>query len=169
MPPILYARGETSSDGTRVSYTLTGPALLHPDGRGQEAIRKAEQAAVRAAGRQARTKAIGAYSPPAIKAGWELQTRTVGSILIEVRNPVPLARMVEEPTKPHEIVPHSKKALHWGGPGGDVFATRVHHPGTKGKGRLPGLLNHLASSFEAQITKRVTPLLQGDSAPTGEE
>jgi hypothetical protein len=116
MPPILYARGETSSDGTRVSYTLTGPALLHPDGRGQEAIRKAEQAAVRAAGRQARTKAIGAYSPPAIKAGWELQTRTVGSILIEVRNPVPLARMVEEPTKPHEIVPHSKKALHWGGP-----------------------------------------------------
>jgi len=60
------------------------------------------------------------------------------------------ARWLEEGTRPHEITPNAKKALRWaasgagrrlsgtptkaaqaGGSGGLVFATKVHHPGTK--------------------------------------
>ena len=164
-----YGEATSSSDGNTISYKLTGPLLLDPKADGADLIRKAEQAAVRAAGAQALRRARGAYSPPAIRAGWLLSTRTVGLLSVAVTNPVPLATWVEDGTRPHDIVPTTKKALHWGGPGGDVFATRVQHPGTPGKHRLPALQAHLAASFEAQIAKRVTPLLQGNAAYTGAE
>ena len=39
---------------------------------------------------------------------------------------------VEFGTAPHEIVPKNAKALHWVDAGGaDVFAKRVHHPGSR--------------------------------------
>ena len=37
---------------------------------------------------------------------------------------------VEYGTRPHEITPSIKKALHWKSNGKDHFATRVWHPGT---------------------------------------
>jgi hypothetical protein len=62
------------------------------------------------------------------------------------------ALFVEEDTRAHDITPNARKALRWaassagrrlsgaptklaqrGGAGGVVFATRVHHPGTKGQ------------------------------------
>lgn len=164
-----YGAAQTSGDGYSVRYTLTGPLLLDPAADGAGAIRQAEQAAVRAAGQQALRRARGTYSPEPIKKGWLLTTRTVGLLSVAVTNPVPLATYVEEATRPHDIVRKTGKALHWGGPGGDHFAVRVHHPGTPGKHRLPALQAHLAASFEAQIAKRVTPLLHGDPGYTGAE
>ncbi len=45
---------------------------------------------------------------------------------------VSYAKFVLEGTKPHDIFPVRAKALHWYDQmGDDVFATAVHHPGTK--------------------------------------
>lgn len=171
MPTAIYRQGSSSSDGNTVAYTLTGPPVLHPDGSGAALISKAQQAAVRAAGAQGLRKAVAAYSPPAIKAGWELTTRTLPDLLIQIRNAVPLALWVEEPTQPHDIVAHGPGfPLHWQDAGGsDHYARRVHHPGTPGKHRLPDLTAALGRDFEAQIAKRVTPVLQGLAEVVGDE
>lgn len=161
-----YQRASSSGEGYSLRYELTGPSVLHPDGRGATEIHKAEQAAVRAAGAQAQRKAIGAYSPEVIKKGWKLSTRTVSILGITVFNEEPLALWVEEPTKPHIIRARVKKALFWEGAAHPVRG--VQHPGTPGKHRLPQLLEHLGRAFEAQIAKRVTPLLEGaDTSPGG--
>lgn len=45
---------------------------------------------------------------------------------------VPYAPFVLHGTRPHQIVPKVKQALHWwDATGGDMFATVVNHPGTK--------------------------------------
>lgn len=163
MPPTIYARNAASGDGWSASYTFSGPAILHE--RGANDLRAAVQAAVRGAGLQAQRQAIKAYSPPVIQAGWALTTRTVPRIAITVSNTEPLAAYVENETKPHDI-PGAfgyKPPFGVGGRFNGKF-----HPGTPGKHRLPGLLAHLAASFEAQIARRVTPLLQGGSADSTE-
>jgi len=43
----------------------------------------------------------------------------------------PYGKYVHDGTAPHDIVPRNAKALHFQGEGGDVFAKRVHHPGTR--------------------------------------
>lgn len=41
------------------------------------------------------------------------------------------AKFVEKGTEAHDIEPRKKKALHWEGPDGEHFASRVFHPGTE--------------------------------------
>jgi hypothetical protein len=54
------------------------------------------------------------------------------------------------PTRAHDIVPRNAKALHWSPPGGgDVFARRVHHPGTRGNNYPP----RAAGAMRAQIVE----------------
>jgi hypothetical protein len=58
----------------------------------------------------------------------------VGSDLgIMILSDCPYAMFVEEDTDPHDIFPVNAKALRWESGGGVHFATRVHHPGTKGQ------------------------------------
>jgi hypothetical protein len=55
---------------------------------------------------------------------------------------------VEFGTPPHVIEPKKAKALHWKGDGGDIFAKKVNHPGTRPqpfirstmKNKLPSIL-----------------------------
>lgn len=166
MPTVTYISAESGGTGYRIAYSLRGPDVLSPTGEGATAIHKAEQAALRAAGRQGLRKAQKAYSPVIIQKGWGLTTRTVPDLFVEIRNREPLALWVEEPTQPHNI----PGAFGYPPPFGTFgrFDGKFH-PGTKGKHRLPALLAHLGQSFEAQVDKRVTPLLQGDSAPTGDD
>ena len=44
---------------------------------------------------------------------------------------VDYAKYVEFGTPPHIIKPRNAKALHWKSGGQDIFATKVHHPGTR--------------------------------------
>lgn len=156
--PVIYARSTASGDGYTAVYSLQGPLVLAPDGPGLPALRKAVQGAVRSAGQSAKRRAIQAYSPPVIKAGWDLTTRTTPDIAIIVANTAPLAKWVEDPTRPHDIPGAFGFKVPFGI--GGRFDGKFH-PGTPGKHRLPGLLDQLATNFEAQIERRVTPLLQG--------
>lgn len=73
---------------------------------------------------------------------------------------------VREGTPPHEIRPKEKKALHWMGESGeDVFATLVHHPGTKANpyhkrvvarliGGIQNIINEMGRSMTAYISGR---------------
>ncbi len=153
---VIYAQASAPA----ATYRISGPEVLAPDGRGLAAVRQAIQAAARAAGQQGQRRAVAAYSPPAIKAGWALHTTTSPAIRITVENPVPLLLWVEEPTRPHVIQARFKRALAWSGGAHPVKA--VQHPGTPGKHRIPGLAAELGRLFEAQLDKRVTPLLGGD-------
>jgi hypothetical protein len=49
----------------------------------------------------------------------------------ELRADAEHADHVANGTKPHVIEPRRKKVLRWVGAGGEVFARRVNHPGTK--------------------------------------
>lgn len=56
----------------------------------------------------------------------------IGAVRMEWTSNVPYAPYVIKGTRPHVIRPRTALALHWTGPsGGDVFARRVNHPGTK--------------------------------------
>ena len=79
---------------------------------------------------------------------------------VTLTNPEPLLRYIDEPTRPHVIRARVKAALAW--PGGAHPVKSVHHPGTPGKHRLAQLPGVLAGLFEAQLDRRVTPLLRGD-------
>jgi hypothetical protein len=43
----------------------------------------------------------------------------------------PYSLLVSLGTAPHDIYPVNARALHWTGPGGEVFARHVKHPGTQ--------------------------------------
>jgi hypothetical protein len=62
------------------------------------------------------------------------QTATATTVEARVASSadVKYARYVEQGTQPHDIVPSSAKALAFVAGGKQVFARRVHHPGTKG-------------------------------------
>jgi len=51
---------------------------------------------------------------------------------------------VEFGTQPHIIRPKNAKALHWKSGGNDIFATVVHHPGTRPQ---PFIRNTLRTKF----------------------
>lgn len=83
---------------------------------------------------------------------------SVSATHAEVIANAPYAADVEYGTKPHDIVPKTKKALAWGGARRltgslragakpDHFAKRVHHPGTKPKPYLvPGAKKAVADA-----------------------
>jgi hypothetical protein len=90
--------------------------------------------------------------------GRSIHVTTVTETTAEVVASARYASFVEFGTRPHEITPNAKKALRWaasasgrrltgsptkaaqrGAQGGVVFATRVHHPGTRAEPYLlPG-------------------------------
>lgn len=60
------------------------------------------------------------------------QRRTsVGSVKLEYHSDVPYVWYVIDGTAPHEIRPVAALALHWSDAGGEHFAKRVMHPGTR--------------------------------------
>lgn len=64
-----------------------------------------------------------------------------GRIVVAVTADAAYALAVHEGTRPHDIVPKTKRVLAWQGPAGPVFSRRVHHPGTKPKPFLDDALN----------------------------
>lgn len=79
------------------------------------------------------------------------QTAT-GSLLITFRSSDPVAPFIINGTRPHMIVPRNARVLHFRtASGGNVFTTRVNHPGTRAnffasRAILP-LMPELQSSF----------------------
>lgn len=74
--------------------------------------------------------------PGALKASITVRTVTAaGSVQLKAGSTVPYAAFVRDGTRPHTIVPASKKSLRFllygHAPGALVFATRVAHPGTR--------------------------------------
>ncbi len=66
-------------------------------------------------------------------------------VVCYVRATAPHALFVHEGTRPHDIVPRNARVLAFKVGGEQVFATRVRHPGTKGKKYLTDQL-HLAAT-----------------------
>jgi hypothetical protein len=75
------------------------------------------------------------------------------------------ASHVEEGTPPHEILPRSKRALHWNTGSGDVFAGRVEHPGTQAQPFMEPaskVVDEVARrEIEIDLTARLQRLLGG--------
>lgn len=64
-------------------------------------------------------------------------TRLVGQVIFDAE----YALAVHQGTRPHDITPVRARVLAWQAPGGTQFATRVHHPGTKGRPFLTAALS----------------------------
>ena len=121
----------------------------------QEAI----HAAAQDAGHAALGVAHAAYSPVAIKEGWGLVVSSGGpETAVQVTQSSALFPVVEYPTRPHVILGHGGP-LAWQQGGTTHFAWRVQHPGTPGKGRVPGLLAFLTRTFDQAVTARLAALL----------
>ena len=69
------------------------------------------------------------------------------------------ARMVEEGTKPHVIVPRRKRALRWRSGKGFRFATSVQHPGTKPQPYMVPALDASRARIEKAFQKHADQLL----------
>lgn len=65
-------------------------------------------------------------------------------IVAIIQNTASYALMVHNGTRPHEILPRSKRALYFQMNGAPVFARRVHHPGTSAR---PFLRDSLVEVF----------------------
>ena len=81
----------------------------------------------------------------------------VGLLTMEWHTDVPYAPFVLRPTRAHDIVARKALALHWTDRGGgDHFAKRVHHPGTRGydyprvalRSQMPWISAAFRSAFE---------------------
>lgn len=69
-------------------------------------------------------------------------TQVRGSKLVEtVAADASYALAVHQGTRAYDIVPVQAKVLAWKGPAGPVFATRAHHPATKGRPFLTDALS----------------------------
>lgn len=64
----------------------------------------------------------------------------------------PHARFVHDGTRPHLIVPDTRRVLRWPTPGGFAFAKRVNHPGYKGDAWLRRAAREALSAFERHLT-----------------
>ncbi len=67
-------------------------------------------------------------------------------------------------TRAHVIVPRTRRALRFDAGGGTVFATIVHHPGTKPHDRREAIEAALAESAEIEWDSAISALLDSASA-----
>jgi hypothetical protein len=70
------------------------------------------------------------------------------------------APYVEYGTGPHDIYPVNAKALSWKGAGGQVFASHVHHPGTKAKPFFTPAVESAMKYAEADMKEAVDRLIE---------
>jgi hypothetical protein len=78
-----------------------------------------------------------------ITKNWVTDAR--GNLTISIGSSLPYADMVHEGTRPHVILPRTKRVLRWVGDDGRVhFARVVHHPGARPNHYLTDNL-HLAA------------------------
>lgn len=99
--------------------------------------------------RLARDAAIGVMAF-AQQRGWSSEFQSTVKAL---RNPVrlriesPYAEYLENGTQPHDITPKNASVLHFVVNGNDVFARKVHHPGTKALKFVENSVNEALSYF----------------------
>jgi hypothetical protein len=65
----------------------------------------------------------------------------------------PYAKFVLFGTKPHTIVPKTKKALRWAGPNGFIFSKIVNHPGYRGDDYMETAKNDALARFSQFVDK----------------
>lgn len=157
---VVYDHLELSGPGGSVGFTLSGPALLAPNGDGVARLHAALGQAAQDAGQVALGHSQDSYSPVAIREGWGLVVaQGVGETLVQITQASDLFPVVEYPTRPHDI---RGNPLHFVVGGQDIFTTIVHHPGTPGKNRIPEQAAVLGRAFEDAVGRHITPLLQAE-------
>lgn len=72
----------------------------------------------------------------------------------KIASPLPYARMVEEGTRAHTILPHGR-VLRFEGSGGVVYARRVNHPGTRGRKMFAQSVPRIQAELQAAIARTV--------------
>ena len=92
----------------------------------------------------------------ALRAGWQVRNHrdNNGGGWVEVFNPVPYAAAVEYGTRPHIIEATNKRVLA-NTSTGEVFGTRVNHPGT----RPQPMLRSARARVLPQLIKRLEDLI----------
>lgn len=109
----------------------------------------------------------GGRVPGTLKKSWrvgEVQIDLAGDIMtVEVYSLDPIAELVEFPTQPHLIVPRNAGGvLAFPMNGRTVFATIVHHPGTKGAFMLTTALAEGEAEIERIAREEFEKWARGD-------
>jgi hypothetical protein len=134
---------------------------LHQRVRRHTPVAKPGAAAIMASygGSGAWIRARGGRVPGTLKESWQVgdaEVELTGSAGLRYRVPVftfdPVAPHVEWDTMPHLILPRKPGGvLTIPTVGGMVFATLVHHPGTRGAHMMATALAEVAASWEATV------------------
>ena len=123
-----------------------------------ELERRAEDAVKQQAAEAAQRITTGAYwtvRTGKTEASFKLVRRGAASWRLSTQSKIAL--FLEVGTKPHDIRPRDKKALHWVDGGGEHFRRGVHHPGTRAR----GYEEIEAKRGERELQARVSDLASG--------
>ena len=109
--------------------------------------------------------------PSGLYASIKFQRATLPRLEARIHSNHPLVNLVEDPTAAHEIRPRgsvsdmvagtAKKALRFKVKGKIVFATRVRHPGTKGKRSWKAGVTFLRSVLQPSVQQAIEAALVG--------
>jgi hypothetical protein len=97
----------------------------------------------------------------------DLNQAKVSTHSAELLTTNPIWVFYEEDTKAHIIQPKNAKALHFFMGGNEVFATRVHHPGTKGHHYWKEADEYIGSMIGPVLGLAVTAALAGQDFTSG--
>lgn len=102
---------------------------------------------------------------------------TMAKLETRLENKHPLIGFVEERTKPHVIAPKTKPKIVGGkrkggvlafkGKGGTVFATKVNHPGTKGKYSFLHAWEFFQATLQPSVQQAVDAAFMGQPFNSG--